>query len=72
MNYRDIRCSLCKKMRTDAEMSEHHIIPKRHNGKATKLICIFCHQILHNAENLGYCKLPKNDKQLEKFKEGAL
>lgn len=66
-NNRDLKCLLCKKLRTWDEMNNHHIVPKRYNGQETKLICIFCHQILHTSESLGFCKLPTSEKQFLKW-----
>ena len=60
------KCIICKE---NAKRS-HHVIPHRQklsHGLKTYL-CVDCHKILHRAEFMGLCKLPKNESEYRSWK----
>ena len=63
-----MNCKICGKLRRMNEMSRHHKIPQRermeNGGRGVRMICIYCHRILHTAEIQGLCKLPKCPEKL--------
>ena len=63
-------CQLCGLDETVNHKKPHHIIPRRlcTNSQLRIWLCRFCHMILHKAEGMGLCKLPKCEEEYVKWK----
>lgn len=64
-------CQLCGTLEFVNRGKNHHIIPRRLNtdSKIKVWLCKSCHMILHKAEDMGLCKLPKSEEEFKKWKE---
>lgn len=64
------RCILCGIDESHTSKDNHHVIPRRWgNDNICIYVCRFCHMMMHRAEVLGYCRLPKSIDEYRTWKE---
>jgi len=67
-------CILCGLDEKKNRKNPHHVMPRRYskNNKLRVWLCRFCHMIMHKAEDLALCKLPKSKEEYDEWRQDVI